>query len=128
MTRKISAWMIGLLLILQMNGCVAVLGAAAGGAGTMTWLGGKLTERVASPMERTQRATRFALRDLNMVITRETIRDNVIQFIGETEAQRPFWIDITPVSRKESRVDVRVGVPGDKEISAQVMKKILSHL
>lgn len=128
MIKKMTGCLVGCLLIFQMNGCVAVLGAAAGGAGTATWLGGKLTERTMSSMERTQKAARLALRDLHMDISKETIKDNIIQFVGETEAQRPFWVDITPISRKETRVDVRVGVPGDKEISRQVLDRILSHL
>ncbi|MFA5038336.1 MAG: DUF3568 family protein [Candidatus Omnitrophota bacterium] len=128
MLRKICMGLLGIVFVVQMNGCVALVGAAAGGAGTATWLGGKLMEDVNTTMERSHRASRSATKALGMTVTKETVKDSVIQLVGQTEFERPFWIDITPVTSKQTRIAVRVGVPGDKEASQELLDRILSYL
>lgn len=112
----------------HLTGCVAVVAGAAGGAGTATWLGGKLSQQVDASYEKTQQATKAALASLKLTVTRETVKDDVAQFVGDYPDGQSFWVDIRPVSSTASRVDVRVGVPGDKEASRKVLDKIVASL
>ena len=116
------------LLLASVTGCVALVAGAAGGAGTATWLGGKLTQQVNASFEKTQQATKSALAALKMNVTKETVKDDVAQFVGDYSTGQSFWVDVRPVTSKESRLDVRVGIPGDKEASRKILDKIQAYL
>lgn len=128
MFKKIWSMLIVGVVSAHLAGCVAVLAGAAGGAGTATWLGGKLTQQVNASYEKTRKATKSALAALKLTITKETIKEDIAQFVGDYTDGRSFWIDIRPVSATESRLDVRVGVPGDMDASRKVLDKILAYL
>ncbi|MDD5019538.1 MAG: DUF3568 family protein [Candidatus Omnitrophica bacterium] len=128
MLKKIICTVAMGFMCVHLTGCVAVLGAAAGGAGTATWLGGKLSQQVDASYEKTQKAARSSLVALKLTITRETVKDDVAQFVGDYTDGRSFWVDIRPVSLTASRVDVRVGVPGDQDASRKILDKIVASL
>lgn len=128
MFRKISVLFFYFAFGCQLSGCVAVIGAAAGGAGTATWLGGKLSQKVYASVESTHRAAVRALAEMDFVTNKETVTDQVTQIVGQTSTGRPFWIDIRPIDSKETRLDVRVGVPGDQVESRKLFDRITSKL
>jgi len=128
MFKRIWGMLIVGVVSAHLAGCVAVVAGAAGGAGTATWLGGKLTQQVNASFAKAQKATKSALAALKLTITKETVKEDVAQFVGDYTDGRSFWIDIRPVSTTESRLDIRVGVPGDVDASRKVLDKVLTYL
>jgi hypothetical protein len=128
MLRKILCTLVMGFVGAHLTGCVAVVAGAAGGAGTATWLGGKLSQQIDASYEKTQSAAKSALASLKLVVTKETVKDDVTQLVGDHPDGRSFWVDIRPVSSTASRVDVRVGVPGDQDASRKVLDKIVASL
>lgn len=118
---------IGIVLI-NAYGCVAILAGTAGGVGTGVWLSGKLTQEVNAPYARTIDATKSALKSLNLKITKETKSENVTQIKGKYTDDREIWIDIRPIAKLSTKIDVRVGALGDKEASAKILKRITRYL
>ena len=112
------------LLVVSASGCVAVLAAGAGGAGTAAWLSGKLSEEVSASYDDTISATESALKSLQMPITKETKKRNVAQIMSKSADGAEVWIDIRPLTTSTTKVDVRVGAMGNKETSSKIMESI----
>ncbi len=113
---------------LHLTGCAAMVGAVAGGAGTSFWLSGKLSDEVNTPYERTIAATKKALSSLKMDIEKETRTDEVTQIISKHSDGSKVWIDIRPLTEKSSKIEVRVGIKGDKAASEMILERIKKNL
>ncbi len=103
-------------------------GAAAGGIGAATWLSGKLSQEVNGSFDKSLNAAKSALKSLKLNIVKETIKDDVSQVMSNYTGGRTIWIDIHRISLSTSRVEIRVGVAGDKEAARKIMNKIMSYL
>ena len=128
MFRKIGAFIFAVLLVVNMCGCVALLAGAAGGAGTATWLSGKLTQEVNSSLEKSLKAVKSALKSLKLTITKEVKKEDVVQVMSKYADGKTIWIDIWPVTESISRIDVRVGMLTDQEASRKILNRILKYL
>lgn len=115
-------------LIVSLSGCVALLGVAAGGAGTAMWLSGKLTNEVGASYLNTVNAAENALKSLRMEINKETATNEVTQIISEYSDGSKVWVDIRPLGQALSKVEIRVGIKGDKAVSSKIMEKIKKSL
>ncbi|MBI4335589.1 MAG: DUF3568 family protein [Candidatus Omnitrophica bacterium] len=125
---KIIAGAVCLVFIaVSMYGCAALIGATAGGAGTAFWLSGKLSDTVNAPYKRTIDATKAAFKSLKLEIDKETYKEDVTQIIGKYTDGRKVWVDIRPLTENASKVEIRVGVKGDKSESAKILAKIKRH-
>ena len=128
MGRKISVLVLVVLLSATLSGCVALLAGAAGGAGTATWLSGKLVQQVDAPFEKTISASREALRSMNLGISKETRNQSVAQIMSNYTDGKTIWIDIHNVSSSSSRIEVRVGAISDRQAAQKILNKILKYL
>jgi hypothetical protein len=128
MMKRLSLLFIGAVCAVHAAGCVALLAGAAGGAGTAAWLSGKMTQDVSVSMDKSAAAARKAMGAMELSVTRETKKDEVIQLIGEYSDGRQVWIDIHRVTAGTSRIEVRVGATGDKEAAEKIMAKIQRYL
>lgn len=128
MFKKIAVLVFSVFLLVSTSGCVALLAGTAGGAGTATWLSGKLTQEVNASFENSLKATRAALKALKMDIEKETVKDNIAQFISNYTDGRQVWIDIRRISQSISKIEVRVGMKGDKEAARKILDKIVKFL
>ncbi len=128
MIKKMLVLTFSALLLFNLCGCVALLAGAAGGAGTATWLSGKLTQEVNASFEKSLKATRAALKSLKMDIEKDTVKDNVAQVISKYNDGRTTWVDIHRISQSISKIDVRVGMKGDKEAARKILDKIVRAL
>ncbi|MEW6008250.1 MAG: DUF3568 family protein [Candidatus Omnitrophota bacterium] len=128
MAKKIISFIFCALLLVNMCGCVALLAGAAGGAGTATWLSGKLSQEVNASFEKSLKASRTALKSLKMDIEKDTVKDNVAQLISTYTDGRTTWVDIHRVSQSISKIEVRVGMKGDKEVARKILDKIIKSL
>lgn len=122
--RQVLRFIILALFLVNMCGCVALLAGTAGGVGTATWLSGKLIQEVNVPLDKSVKAAESALKSLGLEINKETKTETVAQITSKYNDGRLVWIDIHRVSRSSSRIEVRVGVPGDKDAAANILNKI----
>ena len=128
MFRNLLYVVIGLALTVNMCGCALVLAGAAGGAGTAFWLSGKLSDEVSASYERAIDATKKAVKSLNMEVDKETKTDDVTQIRSEYRDGREVWIDIRPLTQASSKIEIRVGIKGDKAASIKILERIKRYL
>ena len=126
--KKIIRFMVGGFMLLNFYGCVALLAGTAGGAGTAAWLSGKLVQEVPSPYERCIEAAKEALKSMHSEVFREIKGKEVNQIRSHYSDGRKIWIDIRPITDHSSRIEVRVGMKGDKAASDDVLKQIIRRL
>ncbi len=127
--RKSILFLLGVALLgMTTSGCVALLAGAAGGAGTAVWLSNKLTQDVDKSMEKSLSAVKAAMSSLKLKITKETVKDEVAQIVGEYYDGKTIWIDVHRVTASSSKIDLRVGMAGDEEAARKIMDAILKKL
>jgi len=127
-----STVVIILLVFLSLNicGCVPLLvaGGVAGGAGTQTWLSGKLVQDVETPFEETIQAAKSALGALSLGITSEVRKARVAQIKSNYIDGETIWIDIHKITQSITRIAVRVGAVSDQEAAVEILSKIKEYL
>lgn len=128
MLRKISVFIISVFLVASLSGCATVLIAGAGGAGTAIWLSGKLSETVNAPYDRSIKAVKKALKSMNMPINKDTEKSDVTQIMSTYADGSETWIDIRPVTSSTTKIEIRVGMRGDKDASSKIFKVIKKRL
>ncbi|TAN63289.1 DUF3568 family protein [bacterium] len=129
MPKKILGLILSGFVLFNTSGCIFLLAGAAGGAGTAVWLSGKLTHEVNASLDRTTRAAKDALKSLRLNITKETVKEDLAQIIGDYTDGRTFWVDIRQVAEKSSKLEVRVGaITSDRAAADKILKRILRYL
>jgi hypothetical protein len=113
--------------VLSSSGCFLLLAGAAGGAGTAVWLQSKLSQTVNGPLPQAIQGAKAGLADLKVVVDKETTEPDVTQLKGEFDG-KPYWVDIRKVTDRSSKIEVRVGVPGDEKATRRIMEAIMKHL
>lgn len=126
--KRLLMIVMGGALLLSLYGCIAILAGAAGGASTAVWLSGKMVQQVNAPYERTVDGAKTALKYMGLELTRESKAKDVDQIRSRYADGRKIWIDVRPVTATSSRIEVRVGLFGDKAASDSLLKKIVSYL
>ena len=131
MFKKITLLIFLFSFSVNLCGCVPLWiagGAVAGGAGTASWISGKLVQELDTPFEKTFQATKYALQALNLVITKEVKKLDVAQIKGKYIDGKTIWIDIFGVSGAASRIELRVGAIPNKDATYQILNKIREYL
>jgi hypothetical protein len=128
MVKKIGVLIVSALFLANLYGCVAVVAGTAGGAGTATWLSGKLVQNVDAPFEKSLQAAKEALKSLDLKITKETVEGNNAQLRSEYTDGKPIWVDVHRLTPKASSIEVRVGLLGDKEAAQKILDRIHANL
>ncbi|MGD9014700.1 MAG: DUF3568 family protein [Candidatus Omnitrophota bacterium] len=127
-----STIIITLLVFLSLNigGCVPLLvaGGVAGGAGTQTWLSGKLVQDIDAPFEEAIQAAESALGALNLDIVSEVKKARVAQIKSNYIDGETIWVDIHKITQSISRIAVRVGAVSDQEAAVEILSKIKEYL
>ncbi len=129
MQKKILSYVLAVSVLFNLCGCVVLLAGAAGGAGTAVWLSGKLSQEVNASLDKAAHAAKTAIKSLRLTITKETVKEDVVQIIGDYTDGRTFWVDIHRISENSSRLDVRVGaISGDRAAAAKILERIKRYL
>lgn len=128
MIKKVGSLLCLFVFAFTLSGCALLFGAAAGGAGTAYWLSGKLSNQVNASYDRAIEGTKMALSSLKMKVTKETRSEEITQIKSEYNDGREVWIDLRPVTYAETKIDIRVGIKGDKTASEKVFTQIKRHL
>ncbi len=119
----------GLLMLYFFNsGCAALLvGAGAGTAGAI-WYKGKLQETVSASVPRVHQAIKSGLRDLNIKITEDKFDNLTAEVEGVFADDRKVSIDAESINSSTTKLTIRVGVFGDKDLSQSISDAIKKYL
>ena len=109
-------------------GCVPLLVGAAAGAGGITYARGALSLNVDATVEESHKAAVKALKNLKLFISSDELnkRDSVIK--AEFANGRQAKISINAFTEISSKITVRVGFLGDRELSQLIMDAIERQL
>ena len=128
MLKKRSYVCLLLMLYLFNSGCAALLvGAGAGTAGAI-WYKGKLQETVSASVPRVHQAIKSGLRDLNIKITEDKFDNLTAEVRGVLADDRKVSIDAESVNSSSTKLSIRVGVFGDKDLSQSISDAIKKYL
>ncbi len=105
-----------------------LLAGAAGGAGTAVWLSGKLSQEVNASFDRTVKAAKDGLQSMKLPIEKETVETEMAQIKSAYKDGRTVWVDVHRITEGSSRLEVRVGMTGDKAAAEEVLNKIKRYL
>jgi hypothetical protein len=109
------------------GGCLAV--AAAGGAGaTYYYIHGTMESWLEAGLAPSVRAANAAVRELGFVKISETGAADATTLTVRTPADEKITITLAPVDSKLTRVRIRAGLLGDRELSQAVLAKIRAAL
>ncbi len=128
MLKKRSYVCLLLMLYLFNLGCAALLvGAGAGTAGAI-WYKGKLQETVSAPVPRVHQAIKSGLRDLNIKITEDKFDNLTAEVKGILANDRKVSIDAESINSSSTKLSIRVGVFGDKDLSQSIIDTIKKYI
>jgi hypothetical protein len=116
-----------LLLLPLLPGCVAVLAGSAG-AGTIAWVEGRLDAPLDVSLDKAEHAVNRAVTDLQFARVSETKDGLTATLTVRTAEDKKVTIKIVRVGELTSRVQIRVGVFGDKDQSLIILDKIKAAL
>jgi hypothetical protein len=120
--------MLGVLLLLPLlSGCVVVLAGAAS-AGTVAWVEGRLDAPLDANFDQLENAVNKAVTQLQFVKVSEKKDALTAKLTVRTAEDKKVEIKVLRVGDKTSRVQIRIGVFGDKDLSLAVLDKIKSNL
>lgn len=129
--RTIRKWVILAAILaglVGLQGCVAVVGAAAGGAG-VAYVKGEAKKIYDAPIDRVYKAVLIAVKDDLGLIVYES---HLAGVDGEIKARRlddkKVEIDLDALTEKTTKVKIRVGTWGDEEYSGLIFSKIGQRL
>ncbi|MEE8359367.1 MAG: DUF3568 family protein [Candidatus Omnitrophota bacterium] len=119
--RKIFVFLLSVLILVNVYGCAALVVGAIGGAGTAIWLSGKTIQDLDHPRDKVADAARSALKTLNLHIDKDTKAKDVTQIMSRYTDDSTIWIDIRPISKNRSTIEIRVGT-GNKDASRKLLE------
>lgn len=113
--------------MLFQTGCV-VVAAGAAGAGTVAYVRGELEASVPRGLPTAMVATRAALEQLKLIkiSDKEDALTGVI--VARTADDKKIEIKISAVGEGIAKVQIRVGVFGDKIVSTAILDRIKANL
>lgn len=109
------------------GGCTTVVDTSNSGA-SITYQAGKLETFVAADLAKTTVATRRALEILRFASVRERTDALNSVFVARTALDKKVEVTLTKVSDATTRIDIRVGLIGDQDVSLAVLEKIRTNL
>ncbi len=116
-----------LALMPALSGCFLVAAGAAG-AGAVAYVRGELEATLGNDYERVVDATREALKQLEFVKVSENKDALKAVFIFHTALDKKVEVDLSRLDDKSTKVQIRVGLIGDQEMSTVILEKIKSRL
>ena len=119
---------LAMVLALNAAGCVAAAAGAAAGAGGYAWASGKLTFTTAHPVSEAHGAVLSAFKDLEIELTEDRISTVGGTLKGLTAANETVTIDLAPLARDITDVEIRVGFWGNQYKEAKIAEAIERHL
>lgn len=121
--------MVAILLLAPFSaGCFWLVAGGAGAAGAYAWINGNLSRNYKQPMETTWEGSLHALRKLKLKVT-EQKHDAFNGYIKVKLVKGDVVkLSLERWTNNETKVTVRVGALGDRDISMRVHEQIEKEL
>lgn len=119
---------LGLLLAtVGTSGCILLLGAAGGVAGSK-YVGGKLDAEINAPVEKVHQASVAGLKSLGLPLVKNQGDKLAAELESRTVDDKKIVIAIGFVSETQSKLSIRVGTIGDEKRSRSILNAIQAEL
>ena len=119
---------LGLLLVaVGTSGCILLVGAAGGVAGS-TYVGGKLDAEMNAPVEKVHQATVAGLKSLGLPLVTNQGDKLAAKLESRTVEDKKVAIAVSFVSETQSKLSIRVGIIGDEKRSRSILNAIQAEL
>ena len=115
------------VLALSLTGCVAVVAGAAG-AGTVAYVEGRIDAPLNANYTKSRQAVDLAIKQLEFALINEHHDALTAYFTARTAGDKKISITLMKVTDSTSRVQIRVGIFGDENLSLTVLNKIKANL
>lgn len=125
LARLVLGATLGLLPLL--SGCVLAAGAGAG-AGTVAYMKATLEASLTTDYNKVVKATQAAIGELEFAKISEKKDALRAEFIARTALDKKVEINLSRVGDKATKIEIRVGLLGDQELSQAILDKIKRHL
>lgn len=115
-------------MIFVSSGCIPLMIGAAAGAGGVIWAKGTLHEDFNKPLDRVYRASKIALKKLDLPVKVDKKDNLTAKLESEFSDGKHIAIDIQYVSKYTSKISIRVGPLGDEVRSREISEMIIKYL
>ena len=112
------------------SGCVTLLIGAAAGATSVVWYNGEAQSTYDASMDKTWAACEKTFAELNITVTQNDGKDDQLTrvLVGRTQNDEKVKIHLKSLSDSSTKVGVRIGIFGDKDMSARIHGEIRKQL
>lgn len=124
---RLLAGLLALAALPWMTGCV-VVAAGAVGAGAVAYVRGELSAGVEHDLDATFQASQRALGNLQFARIDDKKSGVDAQLVARTALDKKVEIKLKKVTDGLTKVQIRVGVVGDQELSLLILEKIRAEL
>ncbi len=124
---QVAGWATCFTLAAFCSGCILLLGAAGGTAGTMYVLG-KLKEELNYEVPTVHKAAVAGLKDLKLTLSENRADKLSAHIKSEFADGTDVWIDLESIEDSRTLVAIRVGYTGDELRSRKILDAIKQHL
>lgn len=129
-SRRVMRWAAAVTLgatALLSSGCL-LLAAGAAGAGTVAYVRGELAASLGSELSAVVKATSRSIEQLKFAKISESADALSARFTARTAQDKKIEIVLTKIGENLTKVEIRVGVFGDEDISMTILSKIKATL
>jgi len=124
---RLSVALLVLGLVPLISGCVAVIAAGAG-AGAVAYVRGEMNTTLERDLNGVFAAAQRALADLEFAKVNDRKSGVDAQLVARTALDKRVEIKLTKVTDRLTRIQIRVGLVGDQDLSLTVLEKIKARL
>jgi hypothetical protein len=128
--RRVMRWAAAVVLgatALLSSGCL-LLAAGAAGAGTVAYVRGELAASLGNELGAVVKATNRTIEQLKFAKIAESADALSARFTARTAQDKKIEIVLTKVGEDLTKMEIRVGVFGDEDVSMTILSKIKSNL
>ena len=116
------------VMILSLSGCFAVLLGAAAGVGGYAWVKGSLVKEFNVSADKLHRATVNGVKSLDLPVKEDQGDRLSAKVISRFSDEKKIRIDIDAMTETTSKINIRVGIFGDKLRSEMIYNAIQKQL
>lgn len=124
---RLTAALLAVAALPWLTGCV-VVAAGAVGAGAVAYVRGELESSVEADLDTTYAAAQSALDKLEFVRIEQRKSGLDAQLVHRTALDKRVEIKLKKITDRLTKIEIRVGIVGDQELSLTLLDKIRAEL
>lgn len=124
---RFAAGLLASAAAIGLSGCV-VVGATAVAAGTVAYLQGDLNATIAADVAAVARATERTIKDMKLVEISNKQDALTAAFVARNAKDDSITIHLTRDTATQTKVQIRVGLTGDEQLSRAILDAIQANL